>query len=50
MEEDDDTATVTASSWEELVQKVNDVLYESISGYARTEEELARGQHFDSRQ
>ena len=49
LEQDDDTVTVTASSWEELVQKVNDVLYESMSDYARTEEELARGQHFDFR-
>lgn len=49
MEDAEDTVTVTASSWEELVKKVNDVISEEMSGYIRTEEELMRGQHFDFR-
>ena len=49
MEDAEDTVTVTASSWEELVRKVNDVIYEEMSGCIRTEEELLRGQHFDFR-
>ena len=49
MEADGNTMTVTASSWEELLRKVDDIIYEGMSDLARTEEELARGQHFDFR-
>lgn len=48
-QEDEDLVTVTASSIEELLQKINDVIYSSMSDYAQTDEEKMVGQHFDSR-
>jgi len=44
---DEDTVTVQASSIEELLKKINDVNFESMSDYARTEEEKKIGQSFD---
>ena len=44
---DEDTVTVQASSIEELLKKINDVTFESMSDYARTEEEKIIGQSFD---
>ena len=46
---DEDLVTVTASSIEELIQKINDVVYSSMSDYVQTEDERMVGQHFDSR-
>lgn len=43
----EDTVTVKASSIEELLQKINDVVYNSMSDYVQTEEERKRGQNFD---
>lgn len=43
----EDIVTVKASSMEELLQKINDVMLESRSNYVRTEEELKVGQGFD---
>lgn len=48
-ESKEELVTVTASSWEELVDKINDVLYEGMSDSVRTEEEMMVGRHFDSR-
>lgn len=45
----DDTVTVTASSIEELLQKINDTLYASMSDSVLTEEERQVGMHFDFR-
>ena len=42
-----DTVTVTASSVEELLKKINDIYYESLSDNVMTEEEKKVGQHFD---
>lgn len=47
--ENADTVTVTASSIEELIRKINDVIYESMSDSMLTDEEKMIGQHFDSR-
>ena len=44
---DEDTVTVQASSIEELLKKINDVTFESMSDYARTEEGKKIGQSFD---
>lgn len=44
---DEDTVTVQASTIEELLKKINDVTFESMSDYARTEEEKKIGQSFD---
>lgn len=44
---DEDTVTVTASSIEELVQKVKDVVYEGMSDNAQTDWERAVGRHID---
>lgn len=44
---DEDTVTVQASSIEELLKKISDVTFESMSDYARTEEEKKIGQSFD---
>ena len=44
-----DTVEVKASSWEELAQKVNDVIYDSLSDYVRTPEEMLWGQSIDFR-
>lgn len=48
-EEDEDTITITASSIEELVQKINDVIYEEMSNSVQTKEEKLLGQHIDFR-
>lgn len=42
-----DEVVITASSVEELIQKVNDWMMASMSDRARTEEELKVGQQFD---
>lgn len=47
--ESSDTVTVTASSMEELLQKINDVIYEGMSDSVLTDSEKMIGQHFDSR-
>lgn len=44
---DDDTVTITASSMEELVRKINDYMYDGMMANARTEEEKKVGQNFD---
>lgn len=44
-----DLVTVTASSIEELLRKINDVVYDSMSDYVQTDEEKTVGQHFDFR-
>lgn len=46
-EVDSDTITITASSVEELLKKVNDYLLEERSSYILTEEEQQVGQKFD---
>ena len=45
--DDENLVTVTASSVEELLRKINDVMYEGMSDNVRTEEELKVGQQFD---
>lgn len=47
--ENADTVTVTASSIEELIKKINDVIYEGMSDSVLTDAEKMIGQHFDSR-
>lgn len=42
-----DEVTVTASSVEELLKKINNVYYEALSDNIMTEEEKQVGQHFD---
>lgn len=42
-----DEVTVTASSIEELLKKISDVTFASMSDYAQTEEEKKIGQSFD---
>lgn len=42
-----DKVTVTASSVEELLKKINNVYYEALSDNVLTEEERKVGQHFD---
>ncbi len=44
---DSDTVTVTASSWEELLQKINETVGNNSSGSVRTKEETWVGQQFD---
>lgn len=44
-----DTVTVRASSMEELLQKIKDVLYAGMSDMVQTKEEAAVGQHIDFR-
>lgn len=46
---DEDTVTITASSMEELVRKVNDYVYSNMFNNVQTEAEKMVGQHFDSR-
>lgn len=46
-EDDEDTVTVTASSIEELIKKINDTVYAGMSDYVRTEEESWVGGRFD---
>lgn len=48
-EKETETITITASSIEELIKKVNDTLYASMSDNAQTEEEKMRGHHIDYR-
>lgn len=47
--ENADLVTVTASSIEELMQKINDVIYEGMSDSMLTDSEKMIGQNFDSR-
>lgn len=42
-----DTVTVTASSVEELLKKINNIYYETLSDNVMTEDEKKVGQHFD---
>ncbi|MBD5502089.1 MAG: hypothetical protein HDR10_13000 [Lachnospiraceae bacterium] len=49
IEEDENTVTVTASSIEELIQKINDVFFEEMSNSVQTEAEKMLGQHIDFR-
>ena len=42
-----DSVTVTASSLEELLKKINDIYYETLSDNVMTEDEKRVGQHFD---
>lgn len=42
-----DTVTVTASSVEELLKKINNYYYEALSDNVMTEDEKKVGQHFD---
>ena len=44
---DADKVTVSASSWEELPKKIEDVIYESGADSVMTKEEKAVGQSFD---
>lgn len=46
-ESEENTVTVTASSFEELLQKINDIIYEEMSNSGITEEEKMLGQHID---
>jgi hypothetical protein len=45
----EDTITVTASSIEELLEKINDVTYSIMSDNVQTDEEKQLGQHIDFR-
>ncbi len=45
----EDTVMVTASSMEELVKKIQDILYASMSDQVQTKEEAMIGQHIDFR-
>ena len=47
--EEEDLVTVTASSIEELIKKINDITYGSMSDYVQTDYERARGQNIDFR-
>lgn len=46
-EQNEDYVTVRASSIEELMQKINDVLYEGMSDYVETPEEQLLGRHIN---
>ena len=46
---EEDLVTVTASSMEELIRKINDITYGAMSDHALTDFEKARGQHIDFR-
>lgn len=46
-ESEENTVTITASSFEELLQKINDIIYEEMSNSGITEEEKMLGQHID---
>ena len=46
---DEDLVTVTASSIEELIRKINDITYGAMSDSVWTDFERARGQHIDFR-
>ena len=43
----EDLVVVTASSWDELARKVDDVMMDAMSDQVFTEEELKVGQHID---
>lgn len=43
----EDTVTVTASSIDELIRKIQDTLYAGMSDYVQTEEEKGIGKNFD---
>lgn len=45
--QDADTVTVTASSWDELLKKINDAVFSYSSDNVRTQEETWVGQKFD---
>lgn len=45
--EKSDKVTVTASSVEELLKKINDIYYETLSDNVLTDDEKKLGQHFD---
>ncbi len=49
IEEDENTVTVSASSIEELIKKINDVFFEERSNSIQTEAEKMLGQHIDFR-
>ena len=44
----EDTVTVTASSWDELLKKINDTITMARADSLRTEQETWVGQRFDS--
>ncbi len=46
-EESEDIVTITASSIDELLKKVNNTIYTSMSDYVQTDEEKKIGQQFD---
>ncbi len=46
-EESEDIVTITASSISELINKVNNTIYTSMSDYVQTDEEKKIGQQFD---
>ena len=46
-EESEDIVTITASSIDELLNKVNNTIYTSMSDYVQTDEEKKIGQQFD---
>lgn len=47
MKEDENTVTVTASSIEELLKKINDTIFTQMSDNVRTPQESQYGQNFD---
>lgn len=49
LEGSEDTVTITANSVEELIRKINDMMYTGMSDYVLTDAEKQVGQHFDSR-
>ena len=46
-EEKEDYVTVTASSVEELLKKINDTIYDSMSDHVKTPQEQLLGQHIN---
>ena len=46
-EEEEDYVTVTASSVEELLKKINDTIYDSMSDHVKTPQEQLLGQHIN---
>ena len=46
-EKEKDLVTVSASSIDELLRKIDDILFEARSDYAQTEEEKKVGQNFN---
>ena len=47
MKEDENTITITASSADELLKKINDMIFTQMSDNVQTKEELQHGQNFD---